>query len=173
MSASKRRRKIAVWAVSGLSVMALGGAVAAYGYYTLDWGCPSNADMKRPFATQEVLEAFTQGGLKVEPTRLPVTLPPGARAYRHNTQDASLFVVVCVDLCSGEGPDQLPDFLNIDFVVGSGLPQRMRSGINLLNVFIGVTDSDRRSAQRLIKRVHPIVSNLDRTPPPDDRCYVR
>lgn len=49
----------------------------------------------------------------------------------------------------------------------------MRSGIGFLNVFIWVTDADRRSAQRLIKSVHPLVDDLDRIPPPGDRCYVR
>jgi hypothetical protein len=120
-----------------------------------------------------VVDAFAEGGLSLEPTRLPAALPAGARAYRHETEDASLFVVVCDDLCSGEGPDRLPDLSTVEFPAEKGPPQRMRSGISFLNVDIWVTDADRRSAQRLINRVGPVVDDLDPHPPPDDRCYVR
>jgi hypothetical protein len=164
---------MAMGALAGLLVAGLGGAFAAYGYYALDWGCPSNAELVRPIPTREVVQAFAEGGLNLDPARLPVALPSGAHAYRHGTEDASLFVVVCDDLCSGEGPDRLPDLSEVAFAVDSGPPQRMRSGINFLNVFIWVTDADRRSAQRLLKRVHPIADHLDRLPSPDDRCYVR
>jgi hypothetical protein len=49
----------------------------------------------------------------------------------------------------------------------------MRSGVSLLNQFVWAIDADRKSAQRLMKRVNPITNDLDRNPPPGDRCYVR
>jgi hypothetical protein len=83
--------------------------------------------------------------------------------------------VICGDeRCAGEGlDDQLPDLLKLDFAADSGSPQRMRSGVALLNLFVWATDADRQSAQRLMTRVYPITNDLDRNPPTDDRCYVR
>lgn len=118
MPASKRRRRTALLVLAGLSLAAVGGTVAAYGYYTLDWGCPSSEELERPIAPEKVVDAFAEGGLSLDLARLPVALPVGARAYHHETEDASLFVVVCDDLCSGEGPDRLPDLSTVEFPAG-------------------------------------------------------
>jgi hypothetical protein len=91
MTSSKRRRRLAGWALGGLVVAALGAAIVAYGYYTLDWGCPSQAELQRPLASQDVTDAFGQGELKLDPTRFPVALPPGVRAYRHASGERHSF----------------------------------------------------------------------------------
>lgn len=155
---------------------ALSAGVAAYGYYALDWGCPSQAELQRPRAVQEVTNAFAQSGLKLQPAQLPVSLPPGVRGYRHPSDDATLFVVVCGDerCAGGEGlDDQLPSLLKVDFAPDPGPPERMRAGVSLLNTFAWATDADRQSAERLMERVYPITDGLERNPSPGDRCYVR
>lgn len=157
---------MAVWALAGLSVAALGGAVAAYGYYALDWGCPSSAELERPYTREEMQAAFAKRGIELAPTDLPVELRPDAHAYRYAAEGATLFVLWC-DGCRGFQPDMSA----VSFTVGSGPPQRMRFGWGLLNVFIWVTDADRRSAGRLIESGHLVVGDLDRQAY-DDRCYV-
>lgn len=170
MSPFKRGRRLAGWALGILLLAALGGAVAAYGYYALRWGCPSNAETQSPRTSQEVEEAFAQAGLELNPARIPVALPPGAAAYRHERANANLFVVVCEGRACD---DQVSDLSKVEFAAEGGPPQQMRRGVAFLNVFIWATDPDRRSAQRLMKRVYPIVDDLDRIPQPSDRCYVR
>ena len=175
MTSFKRRRRLAGWALGGLVVATFAAAIAAYGYYALDWGCPSQAELQRPLATQEVTNAFAQGGLQLDPAQLPVALPPGARAYHHPSENATLFVVVCdAELRRRRScDDPLPDLIKVDFATDGGPPQRMRSGVSLLNLFTWATDADNQSAKRLMKRVYPITDDLDRNPSPDDRCYVR
>jgi hypothetical protein len=168
MSAPKRRRRTAVWALGGLSIAVLGGAVAAYGYYSLDWGCLSSAEVARPFTKEELEAAFAKRGIELAPTDLPVTLPPGRYAYRYAAEGSTLFVVLC-DGCRR----RMPDVSGVSITVGSGPPQRMRFGWGLLNADIWVTDADGRSARRLIDSGHLVVSDLDRGPPFDSRCYVR
>lgn len=173
MSTWTRRRRLAGLAFVGLSVAALGGAIAAYGYYELDWGCPSSADLERPLSTGEMVDAFAERGLALEPTEVPVAPPPGVHAYRRDAEDATLFVFVCDDLCADGGADRLPNMSKAVFRPERGAPRRMRRGWAFLNVEIWVADGDRRSAQQLVRRLHPLVNDLSRTIPPDNRCYVR
>lgn len=173
MSAWKpRRRLIALALVVAVAVAAL-GAVGAYGYYALDWGCPSNEELERPLSAGEVEAAFAPNGLTLVPARLPIAIPPGATSYRREAEGATLFVVVCKGLCGEGGPVRLPDLSRVVFGSERGGPRTPRHGWELLNVGIWVADADRRSAQSLVPRLSPIVDDLSSTIPPDDRCYVR
>lgn len=172
MSAWKRRRRLTGLAPVGLLVVALGSAVAAYGYYALAWGCPSSAELERPLSAGEILDALAEDDLALEPTVAPVALPSGAQAYRRETESATLFVVICDDLCPDGGPSRLPNMSRAVFRSEAGALRRMRHGWASLNVEIWVADADRRSAQAQVRRLHPIVNGLSRTIARDDRCYV-
>lgn len=167
-----RGRRLAVFALTGGTAATL-LAVGAYGYSALRWGCPSNAEIEHPISSASVEEAFAARGLDLRSSRFPVLLPPRAKAYRHEAEDATVFVVVCDELCGGEGPHRVPDITEVVFTSMQGIPQRVRSGIILLNLHIYLTDADRRSAQRLRRKVEASADELDRNPKPDDRCYVR
>ena len=158
------KRKFALSGLAALSVMAF-ASTFAYGFYRLDWGCPSPEDLERPIPTREVLDAFDQEGLELEPVRVPVSIPAGAQAYRSESEIATLFVVVCADACAVDASEAV-------FTTHRGSPQRMRHGIVLGNVDIWITDADRRSYQALVAQVSPVVDELDRSPGPGDRCYV-
>lgn len=162
----KRHRGRVRLAIVGLSLAALGSAVAAYGYSVLDWGCASAAELERPLTTSEVVEAFGETGFHLRPTTVPVKLPAGAHAYRHETQDASIFIVIYSDAHTS------PDVSQTAFTSRARTPQQMRHAIRLLNVDIWLTDADRYSAQNLAKTVERVVETLDRVPRPSDRCYV-
>jgi hypothetical protein len=153
-------------AIVGLSLAALGGAVAAYGYSALDWGCASAAELELPLTRSEVVEAFGATGFNLRPTTVPVKLPAGAHAYRHETQDASIFIVIYSDAHTS------PDVSKTAFTTRAGPPQQMRHAVRLLNIDIWLTDADRDSAPNLAKTVDRVVETLDRAPRPSDRCYV-
>jgi hypothetical protein len=163
------RRRLVSLALVALSLAALGGAMAAYGFYALHWGCPSTSELQRPLSTGEVKEAFAGSGLALEPAHIPVALPAGAIAYRREAEGATLFVVVCAGIC----PEQLPDVTNVVFQSDEGVGQRMRRGWGFLHVFVWAADADHRSAQQLGRRLQPLMDDLSRTISPDDRCYVR
>lgn len=167
MAASNRRRRLTA-AIVGLSAAALGSAVAAYGYFAMDWSCPSSAALERPLATSGVLAAFAERGLELDSAQVPFALPPNARAYKHAAANATLFVIVCDRRC----PQGFDDPSQAVFPAGQGQPERMRHGIGFLNVDLWVTDADRRSADQLITNVHPVVEDLDPAPRPNDRCYT-
>ncbi|MEX0816737.1 MAG: hypothetical protein WD027_04790 [Gaiellales bacterium] len=163
---------MAVFAVAA----GIGGAflaVGAFGYSVLRWGCPSDYELQHPIPRAEVEEAFADHGLDLQPAPFPVPLPPGARSYRHEADAASLYVVVCEQLCDSEDPQRVPDITQVDFPSSRGVTQRMRRGIILLNVHIYLADADRRSAQVLRERAEASADDLDPNPRPDDRCYVR
>jgi len=86
--------------------------------------------------------------------------------YEHETEGATLFVMVCRNRCN------VPDVSTVDFIASQGTPQRMRHGIGLVNVAIWVADADHRSGKQLVTRVHPVVQDLDSAVQPGDRCYV-
>lgn len=166
MSAFKQRRRLVVSALVALSIVALGSAVGAYGYYARGWGCPSAAEVNRPRTPDEILTAFADRDLDLVPAPVSVAVPQGARTYRYVTSHASLYVLVCEASCSG-GP---PNLSATVFTSGSGERQRMRAAIDVLNVFLWTTDADNRSGQRLLTRVRPVVDEA-LAPPDDNRCF--
>ena len=166
MSAFKQRRRLVVSALVALSIVALGSAVGAYGYYARGWGCPSAAEANRSRTPDEVLTAFADRDLELVPAPVSVAVPRGARTYRYVTSDASLFVLVCQASCSG-GP---PDLSAAVFTPRTGERQRMRAAIDVLNVFLWTTDADKRSAQRLLTSVRPVVDEA-LAPSDDSRCF--
>jgi len=151
-------------ALAGLLAAVVFGAVAAYGFYRLDWGCPEQDRLRSP---EEVETAFADEGLALEPTEIPAAVPSDSRVYRHVAEDAMVYVLVCRNLCSEGGPDTSIASYSAD----DGRPQRDRYGVSFANVVIWTTDADRRSARRLAAPVHRIV-NDELAPPPPDRCYV-
>jgi hypothetical protein len=169
--ALRRGGRIAVFALAA----GIGGvflAVGAIGYSMLRWGCPSDDELQRPIPRAEVEDAFADRGLDLQPAPFPVPLPPGARSYRHEADQASIYVVVCEQLCDAEDSQRVPDITQVDFPSG-GVEQRVRRGIILLNVHIYLTDADRRTAQDLRERVEASANDLDPNPKPENRCYVR
>jgi hypothetical protein len=162
----KRHRRLIRLATVALLLTAFGGAVAGYGYTVSDWGCLSPAELERPLTTSEVRDAFDAPGFNLQPARVPVRLPAGARAYRHETNYASIFVVIYGDVQTS------PDLPESTFRSSGGVSQWMRHGIRLLNIDVWLTDSNRRSAQHLAKFVNPVVEDLDRAPRPGDHCYI-
>jgi hypothetical protein len=146
-------------AIIALTLTAVGGAVAAYGYAVSDWGCPSPAEIERPLTTSEVKKAFSAAGFDLQPIRAPVKPRAGARVYRHDTEDASIFVVIY------RRGRTTPDESGQVFQSFSS-PQGMPYGIQLLNIDIGLTDA------HLAKFVNSVVEDLNRSPRPGDRCYI-
>jgi len=164
---SKRRQRLAVWTIAGFSRGALTFcAIAAYGYYVSDWGFPSPAETERPRAPEDVVSAFADEGIDLDPADVTFRTPAGARVYEYEAEAATLFVMVCRNRCN------VPDVATVDFLASQGPPRRMRHGIGFVNVAIWVVDADRRSGKQLVTQVHPVVDDLDSTVPPDDRCYV-
>jgi hypothetical protein len=129
----------------GLAVL-LGGGVVAYGFTTLRWGCPSGAEANRPRTVDEVTRAFREGAI---PLRLaPTQEVAAARTFRHATDGATLWIVVCA--ANGCAPKP-------EVVVGKG---RARRGVNFLNVWVWLTASDARAERALLEKVRPVAAAL-------------
>jgi hypothetical protein len=147
-------------AILALVLTALGGAVTSYGYTVLDWGCLSPAEIERPLTTSEVMKAFNAAGFDLQPTKVPVGLRAGARVYRHETEDASIFVVIYRRGRTSTHQSQ-PVFKSL-----AGSSQGVPYGIQFLNIDIGLTEA------HLAKSVNRVVEDLNRSPGPGDRCYT-
>jgi hypothetical protein len=149
--------------LAGLAVAAIGGAVAAYGFYALDWRCPDEDRLRAP---DEVERAFADEGLDLVPSEIAVTVPAGARLYRHEAENAMVYVLVCRRACNG------PDTTLLSFTPTEGPTQFTRYGVGFVNVQIWTTDADGSSERRLRAPIHRIVGEK-LAPPPPDRCYIR
>ena len=149
--------------LAGLVVAAISGAIAAYGFYVLDWRCPDEDRLRTP---EEVERAFADEGLDLVPTEISAAVPAGARLYRHESEDAMVYVLVCPRACNG------PDTTLLSFAPSNGALQFDRYGVGFVNVQIWTTDADRSSERRLREPIHRIVGER-LAPPPPDRCYVR
>ena len=144
--------------IVGLAVAALVcGAVVAWGYAGLRWGCPSYAEANRPRTNAEVADAFGERGMPL----VPAPRQPVARAsvFRYATSGATVRVVVCAT--NGCAPDVA--------AVG-GDRRRFRRGLNLLNVRIWLSASDRRTADSLLTRINAAASALS-PGSRDTRCF--
>jgi len=158
------RRRLTGVVLAGILTALLVGGTLAYGFYARDWGCP---DEDRVLSPEEVERAFAAEGLALEPTEIATRVPTGSRVYRHVSEDAMVYVLVCPDLCSEGGPDMSIE----SYSAPDGPPQRMRYGVGFDNVDIWTTDADRRSARALKSPIHRIVDE-DLAPPVPDRCYI-
>jgi hypothetical protein len=146
----------------GLAILLVGGGVAAYGFYLLDWRCPQQGQI---LTSDEVERAFDGEGLELAPAVPPEPMPARARLYRHELEDAMVYVLVCPRICTW------PQRSEMAFEPTDGAPQEMRYGVGLTNVQIWTTDADRSSEKPLRERIHRIVGE-DLAPPPPDRCYI-
>ncbi len=142
-----------------LSATALAGAVTAYGYYGLDWGCAE----QRLLTRDETVSAFAAGDLELRRARASFPLP-AAQVYRHELRAATLVVIVCDWMC------KLPTLTARELESLFDEPHRLRRGFGLPNAFVWVADSDRRAGRSLAARTGRIVDDL--LPQPTDRCYV-
>jgi hypothetical protein len=160
-------------AVAALVVVGASAAFASNPNHIFRWGCPSSADIERPWSVDEVVEAFEDSGLPLEPTtvRPPFPRPSGARAYRgaqafvHRADGATLHVVVCREQCS----------LNL---ARASTDERRRlyrlAGEARPNVVAVVTDvEDPRAADRLRRAIDEPLRELDRSVGYGSRCYIR
>jgi hypothetical protein len=136
----------------------IGGAVVAYGYRSLRWGCPSYAEADRPLRPSEVTEAFADGGLVLRPVP-PSTAPRGGRVFLHTEGDATIVVYVCSRHCASAS-----HAFPLRFASGP-----VGSGIVFRRVWIWAT-GERQARGRLLHKVSPIVSEL--TPSSHEgRCF--
>jgi hypothetical protein len=133
-----------------------GGAIAAYGFAALRWGCPSNAEASRPRTVDEVTRAFGERAMPLR--RAPAR---GSRIFFHATSGATLWVVVCAANGCAPKPEE---------VVGTD--RRVRRGISFLNVWVWLTATDARAERRLLAKVRPVAAEL--TPSSSEgRCFPR
>jgi hypothetical protein len=154
-------RTLAAAAVA-LVVVGVSAVYASDPSRILRWGCPTSADIERPWTVDEVAEAFEESGLSLETATVqpPFPRPSGARAYRgaqafaHRADGATLNVVVCRDQCSlnvaRADPDEIRELLRLS---GEARP----------NVVAVITDvEDPRTAERLHRALDEPLRELDR-----------
>lgn len=155
------RRTVAVVGVV-LLLGAAGAGYSRYGYEIIRWGCPTSAELERPWTVDEVVGAFEESGLPLEPTTVqpPFPRPSGARAYRgaqafrHEAAGATLHVVACREQCS----------LNLARA-GPGERRRLYrlAGEARPNVVAVITEvGDRRAAAGLRRAIDEPLGDLDR-----------
>ena len=139
--------------VVGLAVAAVvSGVVAAWGYVGMRWGCPSYAEANRPRTRAEVTDAFADNGLPLAPT-------PRESVFRHATSGGTVRVVVCATNACAQ-----------DAAAVGGDRRRFSRGLNLLNVRVWLSASDRRTADSLLDRMNSAASALSPTTQ-DTRCF--
>lgn len=144
--------------IVGLAVAALvGGAVAAWGYAGMRWGCPSYAEANRPRTVAEVTNVFGDNDLPLVPA--PRESEARASVFRYATSGATVRVVVCATNACAQ-----------DMAARGHDRRRFRRGLNLLNVRIWLTASDRRTADTLLSRLNAAASALSRSTR-DKRCF--
>jgi hypothetical protein len=144
--------------VGGFVLVALiGGVVAAWGYSSLRWGCPSYAEANRPRTTVEVIRAFRGHGIPLVPA--PRQSAAGRRVFRHSTADATVWVVVCATNGCAPNTARL-----------AGGADRVRRGLSFLNVRIWLTASEPHAADSLLARTNAAASRLSSTTE-DTRCF--
>ena len=144
--------------VVGVAIVALvGAAVAAWGYTSLRWGCPSYAEANRPRTAAEVIRAFRDNGTPLVPA--PRESVAGRKVFRHATAQANVSVVVCAT--NGCAP-------NVARLTGGR--SRFRRGLSLLNVRIWLAAANAHAAKPLLARTNAAASALSPTTH-DTRCF--
>jgi predicted component of type VI protein secretion system len=155
-----------------LLVLALFGAAATF-VVPARWGCPSQAELERARASQEVVGAFADRGVELVRAQLPRAVPRDrayrhAVAYRHLTARAALFVLVCEARCTNA-----PRLRELDIPVVGQARQHVRLLSTLgNNIAIFVTDNNGYSGRQLLASVGPIVNGLDAHVDSDSRCSI-
>lgn len=160
--------------VTGAVLLLVASAVVYvhYGFQIARWGCPTDEELNRNQSVEEVVTAFEDSGLTLEAIPLPVWVPPtepayrGARAFRHATPRATVYVLVCRQRCAisrfrfGEARK-----------VGE---QRWRLGIDSNNnVPLWVTETDRRAGAQMLEAITPALRRVQPYVEYGSRCYIR
>jgi hypothetical protein len=159
-------------AIGAAVALALTAAAVALAFDVARLGCGSQAELERIRPPAEVTTAFAGSGFELAPARLPRALigtaVPHRRAatYRHDSDRATLWVLVCHERCAG-APRGLDRRLQIE---GRYLRQFSALGNN---VAIFATDDDGRSGRVLQARVQHVLNDLDIADDYGSRCYVQ
>ena len=141
-------------------------------YPGLRWGCKSQAELERTRSPEEVVEAFADADVPLVATSLPRVVVgydrpyQGARAYAHDTEQATLWVLVCRGRCAGA-----PQGLGERPVVGGRRVRQFSALGNNIAVF--TADNDRRSGHALQARVQHVLNGLDVAEQSGSRCYIQ
>ena len=159
---------------AGLALI-LFGTAGAFWYSGGRWGCPSQAELERTRAPEEVVDAFSDRGARLVQTGLPpggwrrIEAYQGATVYRYARGRAAIFVLVCKVKCRG-----LPSSPRAAPIPVSGASRQKIRQISVLgnNIVVFTTDNDRRSGRYLQARVQPAMDDLDVAVPYESRCYV-
>jgi len=158
--------KVVAAATAVVTLAAAAIVYAQYAYHISRWGCPSQAELERPLAPEEVRGAFARHDLELTPISWPAELRrarsyAGATVLRHRQATATVTVIVCRVRCEISR-----------FQVRPGMPrQRFRGGYNLRNVVNWVAADDRQSQAQLLPAVHAAIDDLDPSPAYGSRCY--
>src|SRR5919204_2864188 len=140
-------------AVVGAAVaLVLVAAAVAVSFDVRRWGGKSQAELERTRPPAGIVAAFADAGVQLTPARLPRTVVGsdpgyrGARAYRYESERATLWVLVCRRRCAS-APPGLDRRLAID---GRYLRQ---FSVLANNIAVFTTADDRRSGRQLQTRV--------------------
>jgi hypothetical protein len=135
------------------------------------WGCESQAELERTRPPAKVTATFADAGVELAPAQLPravvgTGLPyRGARAYRYDSERATLWVLVCRGRCAAP-----PRGLDRRFAIDGRYLRQFSTLGN--NIAIFASDNDRRSGRELQARVQHIVNHLDVAEEYGSRCYT-
>ena len=136
------------------------------------WGCKSQAELERTRSPAEITAAFADAGVELKPVRPPRVVVGndrpyrGARAYRYESERATLWILVCRGRCAGA-----PAGLGRPRLV-EGRQLRQFSALGN-NIAVFTTDTDRRSGPQLQARVQHVLNDLDVAEDPGSRCYIQ
>lgn len=169
----RRRRWGRIAALAGAAVvLVLMAAAIAVAFNAGRLGCKSQSELERSRPSEEVVAAFADAGVQLDPERPPPAVLGNDRpyrsvsVYRYDSERATLWVLVCRARCAS-APAGLDRPLVID---GRQLRQFSTLGNNIA---IFMTDNDRRSGRRLQARVQHVVNDLDVAEDYGSRCYIR
>lgn len=162
--------------VGALVLLALVGAVAAYGAFGADdwrWDCPSQAELDRLRTPAEVAGAFEDHRIDLVRMPLLAVLPRGAFVYRgavlyrYSTATATAFVLVCRTRCAISFPQLIR--------ASGGIPARQRWHVGIIlgnNIAAWVTAVTSPSGAQLAERISSGLSEVDRGVDAASRCYI-
>jgi hypothetical protein len=171
VSRRSRGRRIALLG-AGLSALTLVGVTIAFAYSGGRWGCRSQAELERTRPPQEVVDAFADADVALSAKPLPRVVVghdrpyQGARAYTHETERATLWVLVCRVRCAG-APQGLSHRPVVD-----GRRMRQFSALGN-NIAVFTADNDGHSGRALQARAQHVLNDLDVAEEYGSRCYIQ